>query len=118
MESDEFHASPIITPVFLPDVIMAVLRDTAERAFRLLQCRDLARLDVRMSSNGVCHVLEVNPNPYLNSIALVKGLEATGRTHEQFLVETTLRTIARGGSPVPPGLINVPVGVVSNVTGR
>jgi D-alanine-D-alanine ligase len=77
----------------------------------------LARLDLRMSAEGVFHVLEVNPNPYLSSLALVKGLEAIGRTHEQFLVEMTLNGIARGGWSVPPGTVTVPVGIVTDVTG-
>jgi D-alanine-D-alanine ligase len=114
VESDEYKASPLITPVVLPAEQVAVLYDVATRAFRLLQCRDFARMDVRMSSEGVFHILEVNPNPYLNSLALVKGLEAIGRTHEQFLVEMTLNTIARGGGHVPRGTITVPVGVITS----
>jgi D-alanine-D-alanine ligase len=112
-DSDEYRASPLITPVELPPEPTAILHDVAMRAFRLLQCRDFARMDVRMSAEGVFHILEVNPNPYLNSIALVKGLEAIGRTHERFLVEMTLSTIARGGVHIPPGTVTVPVGVIT-----
>jgi D-alanine-D-alanine ligase len=112
-ESEEYQASPLVSPVELPPEPTAILQDLATRAFRLLMCRDFARLDVRMSADGVFHILEVNPNPYLNSLALVKGLEAIGRTHERFLVEMTLNTIARGGGHVPPGTITVPVGVVT-----
>ena len=115
VESDEYKTSPLITPVHLPPEMTAMLTEVTQRAFRLLQCRDLARLDVRLSEDGVFHVLEVNPNPYLNSLALVKGLEAIGRTHEQFLVEMTLNTIARGGCQVPPGSVTIPVGVVTGV---
>jgi D-alanine-D-alanine ligase len=112
-ESDEYKESPLVAPVGLPPDLTARLTDLAASAFRLLGCRDYARLDVRMDSDGDFRILEVNPNPYLNSLALVKGLEAVGRTHEQFLVELTLNAIARGGGHVPPGLITVPVGVVN-----
>jgi D-alanine-D-alanine ligase len=61
-------------------------------------------------------VLEVNPNPYLNSLALVKGLEAIGRSHEWFVVSLVQVAIARGGR-VPPD-ITIPVGVVSQVACR
>ena len=42
----------------------------AARAFRLFQCRDFARIDVRMNSTGEFRILEMNPNPYLISLAL------------------------------------------------
>lgn len=112
-ESDEYKSSPLVAPVQLPPEYLAALTDLATRAFRLLGCRDYARLDVRMDASGGFRVLEVNPNPYLNSLALVRGLEAIGRTHEQFLVELTLSAISRGGRQVPPGTVTVPVGVVS-----
>lgn len=112
-DSEEYKASPLVAPVELPPEQTAVLRDITTRAFRLLQCRDFARLDVRMSENGQFFILEANPNPYLNSLALVKGLEAIGRTHERFLVEMTTNTIARGGKSIPPGTITIPVGVVT-----
>jgi D-alanine-D-alanine ligase len=108
MDSEEFRVCPLIAPVELPSEQMAALGDLSERAFRLLQCRDIARLDVRMSNEGAFHILEMNPNPYLNSIALVKGLEAVGCAHEQFVIEMTLNTIARGGKHVPPGTISIP----------
>lgn len=111
--SDEYRSSPLVAPVRLPAKLTAKLADLATRAFRLLGCRDYARLDVRMDAAGRFRVLEVNPNPYLNSLALVNGLEAIGRTHEQFLVGLTLNAIARGGVHIPPNVITVPVGVVT-----
>ena len=89
------------------------LRVIGERAFRLLLCRDYARLDVRMTRDGDFAVLEVNPNPYLNSLALIHGLEALGRTHEQLIVDMALAAAARGGVEVPVEAITVPVGVSS-----
>lgn len=111
--SDEYKACPVVAPVTLPADAFAEVEAIAARAFRLLGCRDLARLDVRMGPDGRFHVLELNPNPYLNSVALVKGLEAVGKTHEWFVVNMMLAAIARGGGRVPPGSVRVPVGVVS-----
>ncbi len=114
MESAEYKASPLVAPVHLPSDQTEAMGDIAQRAFRLLLCRDYARLDIRMSPEGGFHVLEVNPNPYLNSLALVKGLEAIGRTHEEFLVELTRNVIARHGGTIPPGVIKIPVGVITS----
>jgi D-alanine-D-alanine ligase len=66
-----------------------------------------------MDTDGRFFVLEMNPNPYLNSLALVNGLIAVGRTHEWLLVEMALGAIARGGKDVAPGAVTVPVGVVT-----
>jgi D-alanine-D-alanine ligase len=108
MDSEEFRACPLIAPVQLPPEPTAVLSELSSQAFRLLQCRDFARLDVRMSSQGEFNILEMNPNPYMNSIALVKGLEAVGSTHERFVIEMTLNAIVRGGKQIAPGTVTIP----------
>jgi D-alanine-D-alanine ligase len=112
-ESDEYKACPLIAPVELPAEQTAILTDLSIRAFRLMDCRDYARLDVRMSAEGMFHILEMNPNPYLNSIALVKGLEAVGSTHERFVIEMTLNVMARGGKHFPPGTVKIPIDVAA-----
>lgn len=111
VDSDEYKATPLHSPVTLPAEAAARLKVLGERAFRLLGCRDYARLDVRMTEAGEFAVLEVNPNPYLNSLALVNGLAAVGRSHEAFIVDLALAAIARGGKAVPDGAVTVPVGV-------
>ena len=111
--SDEYKTAPVVAPVAVPDDVFERLRDTAVRGFAALGCHDYARLDLRMDADGEFHVLEINPNPYLNSLALVRGLEAVGRSHEWFIVTLTLNAIARGGGTVPPGAVTVPVNVVS-----
>lgn len=112
-QSEEYASSPVRAPVEIPADDFARLAVIAQRAFRSLQCRDYARIDVRMDTDGKFYVLEMNPNPYLNSLALVNGLIAIGRTHEWLLVEMALTAIARGGKDVPPGAVKVPVGVVT-----
>ncbi|MBA4187352.1 MAG: hypothetical protein C0467_04955 [Planctomycetaceae bacterium] len=111
--SDEYKAAPVIAPVQVPQEAWEQLSAIAARGFALLGCHDYARLDLRMDAEGDFHVLEINPNPYLNSVALVKGLEAIGRSHEWLIVNLTLNAIARGGSSVVPGAIKIPVNVVT-----
>ncbi|MCE9562571.1 MAG: hypothetical protein K8U57_11020 [Planctomycetes bacterium] len=111
--STEYKSAPVIAPVELPPEADRNLRDIAARGFKLLGCHDYARLDLRMDADGDFHVLEINPNPYLNSVALVKGLEAIGRSHEWLIVNLTLNAIARGGGSVMPSAIKIPVNVVT-----
>ena len=53
----------------------------------------------------------MNPNPYLDSLAIVNGLEALGRTHEQWVVDLALAAVARGGKEVPAGAFRAPARV-------
>jgi D-alanine-D-alanine ligase len=94
--SAEYADCPVVAPVELPAEPTARLRDLATRAFRLFGCRDFARIDVRMTASGVFRVLEMNPNPYLISLTLVRGLEAIGRAHEQMVIGMARAAIARG----------------------
>jgi D-alanine-D-alanine ligase len=110
--SDEYKAAPVRAPVEIPPDDFARLSQIARRAYRTLQCRDYARVDVRMDDRANFYVLEMNPNPYLNSLALVNGLVSVGRTHEWLLVEMALAAIARGGKEVADDAVRVPVGVV------
>ena len=112
-QSDEYLAAPVRAPVEIPPDDFARLAVVAQRAFRTLQCRDYARIDVRMDEAGRFFVLEMNPNPYLNSIALVNGLVAVGKSHEWMLVEMALAAVARGGKDVAPGAVKVPKRVVA-----
>jgi len=99
-QSAEFRNSPLVAPVELPAGPTERLRDLAACAFRLFKCRDFARIDARMTDGGEFSVLEMNPNPYLISLALVKGLEVVGGTHERFLVEMAKAAVARGSGRV------------------
>ena len=47
--------------------------------------RDYGRVDVRVTADGTPHVIEVNPNPYLDSIVIVDGLKVMGQTYGDFI---------------------------------
>lgn len=110
---DEYKCAPLRCPVEIPADDFARLELIAQRAYRTLQCRDYARVDVRMDERGQFYVLEMNPNPYLNSIALVNGLNHIGLCHEWLLVEMALSAIERVGKSVPAGAITVPRNVIT-----
>jgi D-alanine-D-alanine ligase len=112
-QSEEYKTAPVRSPVEIPPDDFARLTLIAQRAYRTLQCRDYARIDVRMDEGGGFYVLEMNPNPYLNSLALVNGLVAIGRSHEWLLVEMALAAIGRGGKEVQADAVKVPVGVIA-----
>jgi D-alanine-D-alanine ligase len=61
----------------------------------------LGRVDVRVTPDGRPFVLEVNPNPYLNSIALVDGLKKLGIQFPEFVQNIVARALARGDRIIP-----------------
>jgi len=113
--SDEYRTAPLKAPVEIPAADFERLKAIAQRSYAAMLCRDYARIDVRMDEEGTFYILEMNPNPYLNSLALVNGLTAIGRTHEHQVVAMAKAAIARGNRDVSLAGIHVPVGVVSGV---
>ena len=63
------------------------LQRIAKEAYRLLGCRDYARVDFRMKPNGKAYILEINPNPEISEAAAFTGcLGAVHMPHSEFIV--------------------------------
>ena len=75
--------------------LAARLEEVARRAYALFGCRDYARFDFRVDSDGELFLLEVNPNPDYSPVAgLARSLRAAGLSHADFtraLVQQALR---------------------------
>ena len=52
-------------PADIPDDLEKEIRKTAIKTFKVLNCRDLCRMDMRLNKNGKPCILEVNPLPGL-----------------------------------------------------
>ena len=80
------------------------LGDLAKRAFRLLGCRDYARVDFRVRPTGKPYLLEVNPNPDFNPTAgLSGGLSSAGLSHAAFTLDLVRAALGRGRQPAKNG---------------
>ena len=69
-------------PAQLPAEVLERITQSSLRAFEVLECRDFARLDFRVSSEGIPYFLEINPLAGLGSYSdLVIMAQMMGWTH-------------------------------------
>jgi D-alanine-D-alanine ligase len=94
--SRDYEATPPRYPATVTPKLQEKLEALAVQAFRLLGCRDYARVDFRVRPPARPYILEVNPNPDFSPTAgLAGGLGSAGITHAQFTVELVQRALAR-----------------------
>jgi D-alanine-D-alanine ligase len=93
--SNEYQSAPLVVPVIIRPDWLERINDVARRAYRLLNCRDYARVDMRVDADGEPYVLEVNPNPFINSIAVSDGLAVVGQSHSQFVADLVAAALSR-----------------------
>jgi D-alanine-D-alanine ligase len=95
--SRDYEATPPRYPAEVTPRLRERLASLAKQAFRLLGCRDYARIDFRVRPTGKPYILEVNPNPdFSPSAGLAGGLISSGLTHEAFTVQLVEAALARG----------------------
>jgi D-alanine-D-alanine ligase len=99
VESPEYDATPLQAPVALEPERLVRLGDLARQAYDLVGCRDYGRLDARMTPEGEFFLLEVNPNPNLNSKLIGMALEEHGRSRAEFAATLVRNTLARTRGP-------------------
>jgi D-alanine-D-alanine ligase len=93
-------ATPARFPAEVEPWLLARLQELARRAFRLVGCRDYARVDFRVTAAGEPYILEVNPNTDFSPTAgLALALATAGLTHAGFAVQLVRQALARGRQP-------------------
>lgn len=84
---------------FPTDLSAAAVRNLhrlAVQAYRLIGCRDYARVDFRMKANGTAYILEINPNPDISEDAdLTACLGSVQMTHPEFIVRLVQQALSR-----------------------
>jgi D-alanine-D-alanine ligase len=99
-DSLEYEAMDMLKGVSLPTELADSLVTLAKSAFRVVGCRDYARIDLRLSHSGEPMILEVNANPDMSPTAcLARTLEVAGIDRQRLLSDLVLQAAARG-----PGL--------------
>jgi len=90
-----YQKTPPICPAEIDEDLQRKLQEMAAAAFRVMSCRDYARVDFRMSRDGKIYILEVNPNPDISlNAGYVRALKAAGLRYEKFwraMIENALK---------------------------
>jgi D-alanine-D-alanine ligase len=95
--SREFESTPPRCPAEVSPELAQRLHALAQRAFRLLGCRDYARVDFRAEPSGPVYLLEVNPNSDLcPSAGLAGALNSLGMTYHELIVKLAQNALTRG----------------------
>jgi D-alanine-D-alanine ligase len=83
--SEVYHKVHTVCPAPLPKRLLKKVEDVAVRAYLATECRDYARLDVRLKANKP-YVLEVNPNPDLTEgVSFMDSAEEAGHSFSEAL---------------------------------
>ncbi|MEM2935870.1 MAG: ATP-grasp domain-containing protein, partial [Candidatus Bathyarchaeia archaeon] len=85
-ESDAYKSTKPICPAPLPPHLRDLVASTALKAYKVLGCRDYARIDIRLR-DGVPYVLEANPNPDISiGVGFHRSLKTAGIAYEDFIL--------------------------------
>ena len=75
-----------VCPAKLSERTRRMINNTALKAFKALNCRDYARIDIRLSKRNVPYVIEVNPNPDISTDSgFARAAKAAGLSHKELL---------------------------------
>jgi D-alanine-D-alanine ligase len=96
-KSEEYESAPVVVGVELSAEVTATIHRTCREAYRALEARDFARVDLRVTAEGEAYVLELNPNPSITSIMLDAGLPAIGVGYNRFIAALVENAAKRGG---------------------
>lgn len=88
--SDEFEGTMGVCPAPIPADLERQVKDLALTAYRIMGCRDYARVDMRLNKKSEPFVLEVNPNPDISDDA---GLARSARAYGMSFDETIAKIV-------------------------
>lgn len=85
-ENEAYHKTRPICPARLPKEITKLVQDIALKAYKLMEVRDYARVDIRLSNEMKPYILEVNPNPHIDEgVGFMRSAESFGLSYEETL---------------------------------
>ncbi len=98
---EAYHRVHTVCPAPLSKRLLRKIENVAVRAYEITECRDYARLDIRLKDDKP-YVLEVNPNPDLTEgVSLLESAEQAGYSFSQALAHLVELAAERKPEPTP-----------------
>jgi len=95
---------PVVCPAKVDDNLKKSIEEVALKAYKVLGCVDLTRMDIRLDRDGVPNVIDVNalpglmPDP-LNNSRFPKSCYTAGMTYDQIIATVLSEAMKRQGMP-------------------
>lgn len=84
--TEEYEHTKGVCPARLPSTVEIHLKELALKAYRIIGCRDYARIDFRLSKENGPYILDVNPNPDIcDEAGFARSAKAYGLSFEQLI---------------------------------
>jgi D-alanine-D-alanine ligase len=95
-KSIEYQRSKPVCPAPVEPGLKRTLESVAMQVYRLFECRDYARVDLRVDHGGRPYVIEVNPNPDISpESGMARAIKAYGMTYDQFIQGVVEKALQR-----------------------
>jgi D-alanine-D-alanine ligase len=89
-DSFEYHHTPVLCPAPVDARLASRISDVARRAWTSIGCKGYARVDMRLGTDDVLQVVEVNCNPDLSPDAgFYRAAKVAGYTYENMVIYVT-----------------------------
>ena len=104
-DSIEFKGTRPVRCQGLGHELRALVAKTALDAFHAVGLRDYARMDLRLSSDGVPYIIDVNPNCDLSDLAggYSRAAKAAGLSYKDLILRITELALARQSQVIAMG---------------
>lgn len=94
--SEYYNFTKPVCPAKLSKKIKAKIEKIALYAYTVMNCRDYARVDIRLSKENTPYVIEVNPNPDISpDSGFVRAASAAGIGYDELLKTITSFALER-----------------------
>jgi D-alanine-D-alanine ligase len=95
-KSIEYQRSKPVCPAPVEPGLKRALESVAMQVYRLFECRDYARVDLRVDREGRPYVIEVNPNPDISpESGMARAIKAYGMTYAEFVQGVVEKALQR-----------------------
>jgi D-alanine-D-alanine ligase len=80
----------------LDDQLKRKIEKMSLEAYNALECRDYARVDIRLNQKNIPYVIEVNPNPDISlDTGFVRSASSAGISYEELLYKIIVLALKR-----------------------